>query len=205
MSAGESLGNSSGHSSRPEQSDGNLWQQSRAGNADAFGQLFERHAKTIYNYCFRSIGDKPAAEDLLSSAFLEAWRRRRKELRDEDVLPWLYGIAANLIRNRRRSERRFAAALRRLPEPSPEPDFASASDELIDDDQRLQHALILLRQLPQREREVFILCAWMELSYEAAAVALELPIGTVRSRLSRARAHLRELESASGHLQSRST
>lgn len=205
VSAGESLGRGSGHPSRSEASDGSLWERTRAGNTDAFGHLFERHAKVIYNYCFRSVGDWSAAEDLLSSTFLEAWRRRDKELRGEDVLPWLYGIATNLIRNRRRSERRFAAALRRMPELRPEPDFATATDEFMDDEQRLQHALALLQQLPQREREVFILCAWMELGYEAAAVALELPIGTVRSRLSRARAHLRELDSASGHIQSGST
>jgi RNA polymerase sigma factor (sigma-70 family) len=63
----------------------------------------------------------------------------------------------------------------------------------------------LLRTLPQREQDVFVLCAGMELSYEDAAMALDLPVGTVRSRLSRARTRLRELDSGSGHEQGEST
>ena len=60
-------------------------------------------------------------------------------------------------------------------------------------------ALGLLAQLPRREQEVFALCAWSELSYEDAAIALRIPVGTVRSRLSRARARLRELDPGIGH------
>ena len=90
-----------------EPDDSILWARSRAGDADAFGLLFERHAKAIYNYCFRRLGDWAAAEDMLSIVFLEAWRRRDKELPPDKVLPWLYGIATNVVRNRRRSERRL--------------------------------------------------------------------------------------------------
>jgi len=63
----------------------------------------------------------------------------------------------------------------------------------------MAHALQLLQSLPRREQDVFVLCAWMELSYEDAAAALGVPVGTVRSRLSRARARLRELDPAVGH------
>jgi RNA polymerase sigma factor (sigma-70 family) len=182
-------------------SDASLWARARAGDADAFGLLFKRHARAIYNFLFRSTADWAAADDLLSIVFLEAWRRRDKALDEGNVLPWLYGIAANVLRNRRRSERRGATALRRLPKAEPEPDFAAAAEERVDDERRMREALELLNELPSREREVFVLCAWMELSYEDAALALGLPIGTVRSRLSRARARLRELEPASGHLE----
>jgi RNA polymerase sigma-70 factor (ECF subfamily) len=146
-----------------------------------------------------------AAEDMLSVVFIEAWRRRDQELAPDKVLPWLYGIATNVVRNQRRSERRHAAALSRMPAVQPEPDFAAISDERVDDEWQAQGALILLRQLPQREQDVFVLCAWMELSYEDAAVALRLPVGTVRSRLSRARTRLRELNPGSGHEQGDST
>jgi hypothetical protein len=61
--------------------DSALWERSRAGDADAFTALFERHARTIYNYCFRRISDWSAAEDLLSIVFLEAWRNRRSSCR----------------------------------------------------------------------------------------------------------------------------
>lgn len=181
-----------------EQPDSILWPRVRAGDAEAFGQLFERHAKAIYNYCFRRTGEWAVAEDLVSITFLEAWRRRDKSLPGEKVLPWLYGIATNVLRNRRRSEARFAAALRRLPEP-PTDEAETIIDERLDDERQMQLLLRLIAQLPKREQDVFVLCAWSDLSYDEAAVALGIPIGTVRSRLSRARQRLRELDSGFGH------
>ena len=195
----------SGHTSVVEPSDADLWARSRAGDAEAFGLLFDRHAGLIYNYCFRRIGNRATAQDLLSMVFLEAWRRRDKELPADKVLPWLYGIATNVVRHQRRSERRFASAISRLPAPETEPDFADNSSERLDYERQAQQALALLRKLPRREQDVFALCVGMELSYEDAAVALDLPVGTVRSRLSRARARLRELDPGSGHKQGEST
>jgi RNA polymerase sigma factor (sigma-70 family) len=188
-----------GHDRTMDASDGELWARSRAGDRDAFGVLFERHARLIYNYCFRRVGSWATAEDLLSVVFIEAWRRRSKELPPDKVLPWLYGIATNVVRNQRRSERRFAGALSRMPGAEPAGDFATDSDERVDDEWQAQGALTLLRQLPRREQDVFVLCAVMELSYEDAAMALEVPVGTVRSRLSRARTRLRELDPGFGH------
>lgn len=195
---------SSGHERRVEPSDARLWARSRAGDADAFGLLFDRHAGLIYNYCFRRIGNRATAQDLLSMVFLEAWRRRDKELPPDKVLPWLYGIATNVVRHQRRSERRFAAALSRLPRAGAELDFADDSAERLDYERQARKALALLRRLPEREQDVLVLCAGMELSYEDAATALDLPVGTVRSRLSRARARLRELDPGSGHEQGES-
>lgn len=103
------------------------------------------------------------------------------------------------LRNRRRAERRYAAALRRIPKPDAEPSFADDTEQRIDDEELTDHALELLAQLPRREQEVFALCIWSELSYEDAAAALRIPVGTVRSRLSRAHARLRELDPAVGH------
>ena len=188
-----------------EPSDAELWNRSRAGDRDAFGALFDRHAKAIYNYCFRRIGSWATAEDLLSVVFIEAWRRRDKDLPPAMVLPWLYGIATNVVRNQRRAERRHAAALRRVPAPRPEPDFAASSEARVDGEWQAHGALEVLQKLPRREQDVFVLCAWMELSYEDAAVALGMPVGTVRSRLSRARARLRELNHGNGHEQDDST
>jgi RNA polymerase sigma factor (sigma-70 family) len=166
----------------------------RQGDADALAALFRRHANVIYNYCFRRLGDWGAAEDVVSIVFLEAWRRRDADVRPGKVLPWLYGIATNVVRNRRRSERRYAAALRRLPPDGPAPDPADDVVARADDERRMKRLLGRVSELPQGEQDVLALCVWSELSYEDAASALGLPIGTVRSRLSRARSRLRELD-----------
>ena len=182
-----------------ELDDSVLWTRSADGDTNAFALLFERHAKAIYNYCFRRIGDWSAAEDLLSVVFLEAWRRRDKQLPPGKVLPWLYGIATNVVRNRRRSERRYRAALARVPAREPAADFAEEAVDRADDERQLRRALDLLAQLPRRQQDVFVLCAWSGLSYEDTAFALGVPVGTVRSRLARARRALQELDRAEGH------
>jgi RNA polymerase sigma-70 factor, ECF subfamily len=176
-----------------------LWARSAEGDTSAFALLFERHAKAIYNYCFRRVGDWSAAEDLLSVVFLEAWRRRDKELPPGKVLPWLYGIATNVVRNRRRAERRYRAALARVPAAAPAADFAEEAVDRVDEERQLRRALDLLAKLPRRQQDVFVLCAWSGLSYEDAAFALGVPLGTVRSRLARARHALQEVDQAEGH------
>jgi len=188
-----------------ERSDGDLWARSRAGDSEAFGLLFEKHAKLIFNYCFRRIGNRETARDMLQVVFLEAWRRRDKELAPDKVLPWLYGVATNVLRNQRRSERRFAAALARMPRGDAAPDFADGAAERVDYERQAQVALSRLHSLPKREQDVFVLCVGMELTYEEAAFALGIPIGTVRSRLSSARSRLGELDSGSGHEQGEGT
>jgi RNA polymerase sigma factor (sigma-70 family) len=180
-------------------SDSELWLRVRRGDAAAFGVLFERHARTIYNYCFRRLGDWSAAEDLVSVVFLEAWRRREQELPPGKVLPWLYGIATNVVRNRRRSLLRHGSAVKRIAPPDREASFADEADARLDDEREMRAALALVRKLPRREQEALALCGWFELSYEDAALALGIPVGTVRSRLSRARTRLRELGAARGH------
>lgn len=188
-----------GHKRTVELDDSTLWARTRAGDTGAFGTLFERHANAIYNYCFRRFGDWSVAEDLVSVVFLEAWRRRDKELPPDKVLAWFYGIAANVVRNRRRHERRYAAALRRLSAPRPENDFSEDLELRLDDERQMKRALAFLALLPRRERDVLVLCGWLDVSYDDAAFALGVPVGTVRSRLARARVRLRELGGDGGH------
>jgi RNA polymerase sigma-70 factor (ECF subfamily) len=178
------------------ESERSLWLRVRGGDGDAFGLLFERHATGIYNYCFRRVGDWAVAEDLLSIVFLEAWRRRDKELDPDKVVAWLYGIATNVVRNRRRAERRYAAALQRVTAARPEPLVTELSDERLADERQMKHVLALVSALPRREQDVLALSVWAGLSYEETAAALAIPVGTVRSRLSRARRRLRHLEPA---------
>ena len=188
-----------GHEPGEVEHDDLLWWSARNGDADAFATLFERHANAIYNYCFRRVGDWSAAEDLLSVVFLEAWRRRDKELPPGKVLPWLYGIATNVVCNRRRSERRYRAALARVPAARPENDFGDDAAVRLDDERRMRDALAHLKTLPRGQQDVVVLCAWGDLSYEDASFALGVPVGTVRSRLARARRSLEELDAARGH------
>jgi RNA polymerase sigma factor (sigma-70 family) len=170
---------------------GELWSAMRAGDADAFGALFERHARAIYNYCFRRTGDWARAEDLTSVVFLECWRRRDVELKGDKVRPWLFGIATNVCRSQRRSLARHRAALRRLPAPDRALEFADDTLDRLEDERRMRALLAFVTRLPKREQDVLALCLWADLSYEEAASALDIPVGTVRSRLARARGRLR--------------
>jgi RNA polymerase sigma-70 factor, ECF subfamily len=180
--------------------DNELWRRAAAGEPEAFGLLYERHARAIYNYLFRRCGDWSVAEDLTSVAFLEAYRRRADaKIAEGKVLAWLYGIATNVVRNQRRSLRRHAEALRRVPPPDPELGIAGLTADRIDAERQMRRVLAALEQLPESDKDVLSLCLWSELSYEDAAAALGIPVGTVRSRLSRARARLVELTRAGGH------
>jgi RNA polymerase sigma factor (sigma-70 family) len=169
----------------------------RAGDPAAFRELFDADADAIYRYAARALGDRTTAEDVLSLTFLEAWRLRERLLPDGDsVRPWLFGIATNVLRNTARAARRHRAAMARLPAPEAVPDHAEAIVDQLADDARLADARRALDQLRPHEREVFLLCVWSGLDYAAAAQALGVPVGTVRSRLARARARLRELAPA---------
>jgi RNA polymerase sigma factor (sigma-70 family) len=157
----------------------------------ALAALFDRYGDRIYNHCFRHLGDWAEAEDATSSVFLEVWRhRRRVRLHDGSALPWLYGVATNVCRNAGRSRRRHLRAVARLPRPAPEADHAQEVSDRLGSEARMREVLALIAGLPAHEREVLALVAWAGLSYEQAAAALAVPVGTVRSRLSRARARL---------------
>ncbi len=161
---------------------------------DHFGGLFDRHSRSVYNYCFRRTGDWALAEDLTSAVFLEGWRRRGEvELSEANARAWLLGVATNLLRNQRRSLRRHAAALARLTPQLAQADFSDDLAARLDAERAIGDALALLSGLSRKHQEVFALCVWEELSYEEAALALRVPVGTVRSRLARARAQLEEL------------
>jgi RNA polymerase sigma-70 factor (ECF subfamily) len=179
--------------------DGDLWRRGVDGDPDAFSVLFERHAQTVYNYVFRRTADWALAEDLTSVVFLEAWRRRNDVRLDRElVLPWLLGVATNVLRNRRRSQWRHRAALMRLPRELTH-DFADEANGRLDDERQMRTVLRAIARLPRREQDVLVLCACAELTYEEVAVALGVPVGTVRSRLSRARARIRKLGSDHAH------
>jgi DNA-directed RNA polymerase specialized sigma24 family protein len=133
------------------------------GEPEAFGLIYDRHAPTLLRFLGRRAGAK-IAEGVLGELFRIAFERRKTfDASRASALPWLYGIGSNLLLKHRRGEARRLRANARL------------------------------AALPDDEREALLLFAWEELPYQSVAEALEVPVGTVRSRLNRARAHLREL------------
>ena len=171
----------------PSPGDEELWQLARK-DPGAFGVLFERHARSVFAFCVWRSGDRHLAEDLTSIVFLEAWRHRASmELSGTSALPYLLGVANNVNRNSRRSLRRYRGAMRRLPAGS---SVQSAEEDVVartDSARSFDDARRALEVLTDPERDIFVLVAWSGLSYDDAASALGIPIGTVRSRLSRAR------------------
>jgi RNA polymerase sigma factor (sigma-70 family) len=171
----------------------------RAGDPEAFRTLFDEHVRSVYNHAFRLTGTWSTAEDVVSLTFLEAWRLRDRvdtAAEGASLRPWLVGIATNVTRNVRRAARRYDGALARLPKANVVADFADDVAGSIDDRERLAQVRVALTALGQPEREVLALCVWSGLDYAEAAQALDVPVGTVRSRLSRARKKLNKLVNA---------
>lgn len=163
----------------------------RDGDPGAFEELFDDFARSVYAHAFRLTGDWSAAEDIVSLTFLEAWRlRRRIDGEGGSLRPWLLGIATNVARNVRRAARRYDHALAMMPRARQVPDFADEVAGRIDDAARLAAVRRAYDSLRRPEQEVFALVVWSGLGYAEAAEALGVPVGTIRSRLSRAREKL---------------
>ncbi|MFD8235174.1 RNA polymerase sigma factor [Streptomyces sp. NPDC059696] len=170
----------------------------RNGDPDAFAELFDACARSVYNHAFRLTADWSLAEDVMSTTFMEAWRRRASvEAEGGSLRPWLLGIATNVARSHHRSNRRYrnAASAAAAAEERVE-DHAEETAGRLDDRRRINATLAALSLLKRPEREVLTLCLWEGMEYAEAARALGIPVGTVRSRLSRARAKLRKLADA---------
>ncbi len=170
-----------------------LVEELRQGSSAALAALFDRHVDAVYTFCFRRTASWHLAEDATSAVFLELWRgRARIQEHEGSALPWLYGIARNVCRNSDRSARRLARALHRLPSGVSLVEADPAEDVVrrVDSEREMARVIAAVARLPAHERDVLELVAWAGLSYEATATALGIPVGTVRSRLSRARAHL---------------
>jgi RNA polymerase sigma factor (sigma-70 family) len=159
---------------------------------EVFAVIFERHATPIHRFLWRR-SPRSAVDDLVSDVFLTAFRIRGSYDRSHpDARPWLFGIAINVLRHSHRSEmRRLTRDERAYRARSFEPgdDVATAAESSVESD-RIRHAL---ESLDEGHRDVLLLIAGPGFSYEEVARALDIPIGTVRSRASRGREHLRRL------------
>jgi RNA polymerase sigma factor (sigma-70 family) len=148
---------------------------------ELFALLFDRHFASVHAYAQRRVGPD-LADEIAAETFTRAFdRRRRYDASRENARPWLLGIASNLLRRHWRSERRRLFAYAR----SAGAEGGQTTEPVAAD------LAAALRALPRREREPLLLLAWADLSYEEIGAALGIPIGTVRSRISRARGRLR--------------
>jgi RNA polymerase sigma factor (sigma-70 family) len=172
-------------------------------DADAFTELFERHWDSLYRFCRNRVGS--AGEDIAAEAFRVAFdRRKRYDARYSDARPWLFGIATNLLRDHFRTARREESKLTR----------SAALDALSHTDAELNglerqllgpHLANALQGIPAADRDALLLLAWADLDYEQIAQALDIPLGTVRSRIHRARQRVREHLQASDDYRTRTT
>jgi RNA polymerase sigma factor (sigma-70 family) len=164
-----------------------------------FGAIFDRHATILFRYLVRRVG-VDEAESLLGDVFRVAFEKRAAyDAERPNARPWLYGIATNLLAHHRRAEARRMGATARLLACRPAGDDTSEQVvERLDAEALWPHIADAVAALPEGERDALLLFVWEELSYDEIACALDVPLGTVRSRLNRARENLRELRASIG-------
>lgn len=178
-----------------DQPDEVLWAAACRGDEEAFAVVFRRHCDAVQTQCARRAGSYDVADDLLATVFMQAWRSRgRVRFVDGSLRPWLMVVANNVVATHMRSRRRREAMTRRLTttaareQPETDADPAARLEALT-------FAPVLaaaLSTLSPREQAVVALCDLAEYPQAAAAKALDVPLGTVKSRLSRAHQKLRD-------------
>lgn len=193
-SAGANPGEANAAETGAAETDAVLIERS-CGQPQQFATIFDRHADQVYHYVARRIGAQAAA-DVVAEVFLVAFRNRHRYDQDRaDARPWLYGIATRLIRAYRRAEQRrlrnLTLNLTRLSAPDSVDSFEERSASRLAAQQLGPRLARALRRLSAADRDLLLLVAWAELTYEQAAQALEIPIGTVSSRLHRIRKKVR--------------
>lgn len=156
-----------------------------------FAAIFDRHFDAVHAYLQRRVG-RDLADELAAETFLVAFGGRgRYDLSRPSARPWVFGIATNLLqRHRRREARQWRAYARTAADPVL--DAFEGVEARVDATGMRRRLVDALAGVPAEELDALLLYAWADFSYAEVAEALEVPVGTVRSRLSRARARLRE-------------
>jgi RNA polymerase sigma factor (sigma-70 family) len=180
------------------ESDAELWHRLRSADEDAFRELFMRHSTAVYNFCFRRTASWSVAEDATQATFATLWRRAvRSEveaLKLDSARPALLRMARNECSNANRSRDRHLTLVDRVRTEQRPPADNTAS--WVEAESTMAVIRQALASLPANQRDVVELVAWSGLSLADAAAALKISVGTVKSRLSRARARLARTELA---------
>lgn len=174
----------------------------QGGESDCFDVLVDRYKVRLFNYLFRLVGDRDEAEEVAQEAFVRAYIHAGKYKTIARFSTWLYTIATNLVRNRMRSKSRkpriysLWGRSRFDGEEEQQIDILdpgrSPEDEM--NDRELSDVITnSIKRIPQKYRECFVLREINQLSYEEIAAVTELKLGTVRSRINRARSHFRQI------------
>ena len=173
------------------ESDAALWLSASSGTERAFVVIFDRYRSRVFGAAYRRTNRVSDAEEVVAMVFLEAWRlRKRVRIVDGSLLPWLLAVTANVTSNLSRSQRRYARMIARLPAPDEQDDHTPSVDERLDGRPCRRAIDEAIRALSAGDRAVVELCLVEELPLADAAAALDLPVGTVKSRLHRARKQL---------------
>lgn len=172
--------------------DAALWLEATTGTERSFAVLFDRHRRRVFRKAYAVLKSIPDAEDVVAIVFLEAWRNRSKvRIVDGSILPWLLRVTGYVLLNHARSSRRWRRLLAALPEPEEQPDHADIVLDRLDQNAQLHAAHEAMRALSSQERSIIDLCVVEELPVATVAAVLDIPLGTVKSKLHRAREKIR--------------
>jgi RNA polymerase sigma-70 factor (ECF subfamily) len=164
-------------------SDADDWERVRAGDMTGLAGLVDRHEQRLFRHASRLLSVREDAKDATMIAFFELWRKRgRVHVVAGSPLPWLLTTVSNVARNLERSSRRYQAMLSRLDVEDRLPEITAPDETGV---------LAALRRLSEREQNVIVLAVIEGYSERETAAALGVPVGTVKSRLARAKARLR--------------
>lgn len=182
-----------------------IWERAREGDPDSFGQIFDRHHDRVYGHALRQTRSGHDAEDVTALVFLEAWRRRAAvRVVDGSILAWLLVTTNYVALNAARTARRHRIALAKMPPPEDQDDHADAILERFDATGREKQLRAAFLTLSGNDRDVLTLCVVNDYPLAEAATALGIPVGTVKSRLSRAKQRLAALTQSHAPLDAQS-
>jgi RNA polymerase sigma-70 factor (ECF subfamily) len=176
-----------------ERSDSALWLEASSGTERSFAVLFDRYRTRVFRKAYAQLRSVADSEDVVALVFLEAWRNRAKvRIVDGSLLPWLLTITHYVLLNQTRTARRYSRLLAAVPAPEQEPDHADDVVDRLDRDVQLAAVRDAMSGLSAQERSVLDLCLVEELPIATVAAVLDIPVGTVKSRLHRGREKVRK-------------
>ena len=177
---------------RESAGDGELLFRLARGDERAYRQLHDRHAAPVYRVALVLMQKPWDAEEVAATVFFELWRKRDKvRIVDDSILPWLLTVTSFVAKNQLRTTRRYSRLLGRIPHDGPTPDHADDVARALDTLRISEDIRTVLQQLNPRDASILLLNVVQELPVKDTALALGIPEGTVKSRLSRVKARLR--------------